>query len=62
MTLAVAIIAILPMLIKRSEHADNNIPALYLYGATGTGKSFFFFTNPRYKGWVQTLESLRDTN
>jgi hypothetical protein len=49
MTLAVALIAILPMLIKRSEHADDNIPALYLYGATGTGKSFFFFTNPRYK-------------
>ena len=35
MALAVTIIAILPMMIKRSEHPDN-IPALYFYGDTGT--------------------------
>jgi hypothetical protein len=36
------------MMVKRSEHADN-IPALYFYGGSGTGKSFFFDHHPRYK-------------
>jgi hypothetical protein len=48
MALAVTIIAILPMMVKRSEHTDN-IPALYFYGGSGTGKSFFFDQHPRYK-------------
>ena len=47
MTLAVTMIAILPMLVERSKKPDN-IPALYFYGDAGTGKSFFFNQHPCY--------------
>jgi hypothetical protein len=48
MTLAVTMIAILPMLVERTKKPDN-IPALYFYGDAGTGKSFFFNQHPCYK-------------
>jgi hypothetical protein len=47
MTLAVTMIAILPMLVERTKNPDN-IPALYFYGDAGTGKSFFFNQHPCY--------------
>jgi hypothetical protein len=48
MTLAVTMIAILPMLVERTKKPDN-IPALYFYGFPKTGKSFFFTQHPCYK-------------
>jgi hypothetical protein len=48
MTLAVTMIAILPILVERTKKPDN-IPALYFYGDAGTGKSFFFNQHPCYK-------------
>ncbi len=47
MTLAVTMIAFLPMLVERTKKPDN-IPALYFYGDAGTGKSNFFNQYPCY--------------
>jgi len=47
MTLAVTMIAILPMVAKRTKNPDN-LPGLYFYGGAGTGKSYFFNQNTAY--------------
>jgi hypothetical protein len=47
MTLAILMIAILPIVVKRKESPDN-LPALYFYGNAGTGKSYFFNLHTAY--------------
>ena len=47
MTLAIIMVAILPIVAKRKEIPDN-LPALYFYGNAGTGKSYFFNLHPAY--------------
>ena len=47
MTLAITMIAILPMVAKRTKILDN-LPALYFYGQAKTGKSHFFNQHPAY--------------
>ena len=43
----VTMLAILPNICKRAEHADN-LPGLYFWGAPSTGKSFFFTLSKSY--------------
>jgi hypothetical protein len=47
MTLAIIMIAILPMVAHRTKIPDN-LPALYFYGQARTGKSHFFNQHPAY--------------
>ena len=62
MTLAVTMIAILPMLVKRTNDPDN-LPALYFYGDAGTGKKLFlqptsFLSQNSYKCfWCFTISN-----